>query len=330
MQDWNGLSADILRAKGFDVNSAVDRAILLSPWNSTAAQARGIKAPYAGYPTGASVGQTLRPYPQFGGITSKWTALGDSWYDALQSKVTKRFSHGFDFTGSFTWQKELSLGLDANNDAYNRNQNKYISSSSQPLVTVIAFTYKTPVFSANRLLRSVIRDWTISGVGRYASGLPIQSPGAQNNLNSFYFRANGSSFANRDGGQPLFLKDLNCHCIDPNKDLVLNPAAWTDPSAGQFGTAAAYYNDFRQQRRPAEQFGFGRIFALRESMSFQLRAEFFNVFNRTEMNNPASGNALQTRVTNSQGALTAGFGYINPGSLFSAPRSGQIIARFQF
>ena len=330
MQDWNGLTAEALRAKGFDVNNAADRAILVSPWTSAAAQARGIKAPYAGYPTGATVGQTLRPYPQFGNITSRWTALGNSWYDALQTKVTKRFSHGFDMTGSFTYQKELSLGLDANNDVYNRNQNKYISASSQPLVTVIAFTYKTPGFGANRLLRTAVRDWTVSGVGRYASGLPIQSPGAQNNLNSLLFRANGGSFANRVGGQDLFLKNLNCHCVDPNKDLVLNPAAWTDPVPGQFGTAAAYYNDYRQQRRPSEQFGFGRIFAFRESMSFQLRAEFFNVFNRTEMNTPASANALQTKVTNAQGLLTAGFGYINPGSLFSAPRSGQIIARFQF
>ena len=24
----------------------------------------------------------------------------------------------------------------------------------------------------------------------------------------------------------LFLKDLNCQCIDPNKELVLNPKAW--------------------------------------------------------------------------------------------------------
>jgi len=33
---------------------------------------------------------------------------------------------------------------------------------------------------------------------------------------------------------------LNCHCFDPNKEFVLNPAAWTQPSAGQFGAAAAF------------------------------------------------------------------------------------------
>jgi hypothetical protein len=330
LQDWNGLTAAQLLKDGFDINNATDRTILTSPWNSAAAQARGVKAPYAGYPTGFTVAQTLRPYPQFGNITSKWTALGNSWYDALQTKVTKRFSHGFDATGSFTWQKELSRGLDANNDVYNLAQNKYISASSQPLVLAIGFNYRTPAFTTNKLIRTAVRDWTFAGVGRYSSGLPIQSPLAQNNLNTLLLRVNGTTFADRVPGVPLFLKDLNCHCIDPNKDLVLNPAAWVDPPAGQFGTAAAYYNDFRQQRRPAEQLGLGRAFQIREGMSFQLRAEFFNVFNRTEMASPISGNALQSTVRNAQGVPTAGFGYINSQALFSPPRNGQLIARFTF
>jgi hypothetical protein len=330
LQDWNGLTAAQLLKDGFDINNANDRAILTSPWNSAAAIARGIKAPYANYPTGFTVAQTLRPYPQFGNISSRWTPLGNSWYDALQTKVTKRFSHNFDATGAFTWQKELSRGLDANNDVYNLAQNKYISASSQPLVLAFSFNYRVPALTANKLLRTVVRDWTVAGVGRYASGLPIQVPLAQNSLNSLLFRANGQSFANRVPGQPLFLKDLNCHCVDPNKDLVLNPAAWSDPLPGQWGTSAAYYNDYRQQRRPSEQLGFGRVFQIREGMNFQLRAEFYNVFNRTEIGNPTSTNALASTVRNSAGVPTAGFGYVNSQSLFSGPRSGQLVARFQF
>ena len=331
LQDWNGLTAAGLLSRGFDINNAADRTLLTSPLSSAAAQAdKRVKLPYPGFPTGNTVAQSLRPYPQFGTITSRWTALGNSWYDALQAKVNKRFSHGFDGTVAFTWQKELSRGLDAVNDAYNLNQNKYISAFSQPLVLAIGFNYESPAVTTNRLVRAVVRGWTISGVGRYSSGLPIQSPNAQNNLNTLLLRVNGSSFANRVPGVNPFLKDLNCHCIDPNKELVLNPAAWTDPPAGQFGTAAAYYNDYRQQRRPSEQFGFGRFFHFKESMSLQLRAEFFNVFNRTEMNTPSSGNAKQTAVFNPQGVPTAGFGYINATSLAFAPRSGQLIARLRF
>ena len=45
---------------------------------------------------------------------------------------------------------------------------------------------------------------------------------------------------NRVPGQPLFLKDPNCHCIDPNKEFVLNPAAWSEAAGGQFGGAAPF------------------------------------------------------------------------------------------
>ena len=252
-------------------------------------------------------------------------------------KLTKRYSHGLSLTASFTWQKELVLGAlsglaisqspQAVNDIFNRQQNKYISADSQPFQFVTGFTYLTPAVTTNRWTRLIVRDWNFSGVLRYASGLPIQVPTAQNNLNTLLFRG---TFANRVPGQPLFLKDLNCHCIDPNKDFVLNPAAWSDPAAGQFGSAAAFYNDYRYARRPTESLSFGRTFRVRESISFQVRGEFFNVLNRTQINNPDSGNALATQTRNTSGVPTAGFGRVNAGSLFSNPRSGHILARFQF
>ena len=73
----------------------------------------------------------------------------------------------------------------------------------------------------------------------------------------------------------------------------------------------------------------GRTFRLRERMSFSVRAEFFNIFNRTEMNNPSATNAQATQVV--QNGLTAsGFGYINTGSVAFGPRSGQLVGKFHW
>jgi hypothetical protein len=135
---------------------------------------------------------------------------------------------------------------------------------------------------------------------------------------------------NRVLGVPLYAVDLNCHCYDPAKTFVLNPAAWTNPAPGQWGTAAGYYSDYRYQRRPSESMSLGRIFRIKERSSFQIRAEFTNIFNRTEPNNPTSSNALAAQTRNSLGQTTAGFGYVNVGTVAVAPRSGQLIARFQF
>jgi hypothetical protein len=127
----------------------------------------------------------------------------------------------------------------------------------------------------------------------------------------------------------LFLKEPNCGCIDPNKDFVLNPAAWSDAPAGNWGYSSVYYNDYRWQHQASEQVSLGRSFQLREKISFQIRAEFFNVFNRMFLPGPSSGNPAQTQTRSSAGVPTAGFGYINATSA-GGQRNGQLVARFQF
>jgi len=333
----NALTPQRLLSFGLDIDNATDRTLLTSPMSSPAVIARGFRAPYAGFPTGATLAQALRPYPQFSSVSVSEAPLGDEWYDALQVKLTKRYSYGLQITSTFAWQKELNdmgqgygTAIDSFtgnvNNVFNRPLQKSISALSEPFVFSIGSTYQLPALGRNRWERAAIGGWTIGAILRYASGLPIPVPLAQNNLSSLLFQ---TTYFNRVPGKPLFLKDLNCHCIDPNKDLVLNPAAWADPDPGQWGTSAPYYNDFRYERRPNEQLSLGRIFRIREGMSFQIRAEFFNPFNRTYMNDPVATNPLLP-PTNSNGVLTSGFGYINPGSLNSQPRNGQIVARFQF
>jgi hypothetical protein len=243
---------------------------------------------------------------------------------------------GLDFTMAYTWSKNQTTVEDQDgttiptNDVFNRQLQKSLSREDQPHVFVTGFNYQLPGLSAsNWFTRQVLGGWTVGGILRYASGKPIRVPVAQNNLGTLLFRGTN---ANRVPGESLFLKDLNCHCVDPNQDFVLNPKAWSDPGPGQWGTAAAYYSDYRYARRPDEQLSFGKMFRMKERMNLQVRAEFFNVFNRLQFNNPDSGNALAAQVRNSQGVPTSGFGRINTGGVFAdrPARSGQIVARFQF
>jgi hypothetical protein len=291
----------------------------------------------------ATVAQSLRPYPQYGNISNwHWTPDGDTWYESLQLKATKRFSHGLEFGSNFTWAKQLTLGVEDDfgrgdgvitNNVFNRPNNKDLSVFDQPFQFVISGSYTTPRLSsgnkltANKAISWIARDWQIGTLLRYTSGLPIPSPTSTNSLATYYFQ---STLFNRVPGVPLYTEDLNCHCFDPNKTFVLNPAAWSNPLPGQWGTAAAYYTDFRYQRRPVENISIGRVFRIKERASLQIRAEFTNIFNRTEMNNPTVTNPTATPTTNNSGQTTAGFGFINNGTVFSAPRQGQLIARFQF
>ena len=193
----------------------------------------------------------------------------------------------------------------------------------------------------------------------YASGLPILAPASTNNLTSVLFR---STFYNRNPGVPMFLKttntvnpdgsttttttplsDLNCHCIDPTKDLVLNPAAWTNPVAGQWGAASPYYNDYRYQRRPSESMSLGRVFQFgteAHPMKLTVRMNLTNIFNRTYLQNPSSppppgtggpAPSTATATNKTTGLTTNGFGFINYNTgPFLPARQGTLEMRFSF
>ena len=335
--NYNAISEERLQAFGLSLNNPADLQLLSARLDSPLAAQRGFnRVPYAGFPASSTVAQSLRPFPQWGTVPSLWAPLGNSWYDSLQVKVTKRFSHGLDFNVAYTWSKTLTTTEDQDgtvvptNNVFNRDIQKTLSRSDQPHQLVVAYNYQIPTLSQNGFMRHVIGGWTLGGILRYASGTPIRVPTAQNNMGAFVFQGTN---ANRVPGEPLFLKDPNCHCYDPNKEFILNPRAWSDPAPGQWGTAAAYYSDYRTQRRYSEQMSIGKQFRLNErGMFFSVRAEFFNIFNRRYFGDPDSGNALSTQRVDANGVPIAGFGRINsagfPGDY--RPRSGQIVARFQF
>ncbi|MBV8732177.1 MAG: hypothetical protein JO336_20405, partial [Acidobacteriia bacterium] len=325
----------------------------------------------------------LVPYPQwYNGIPPfLGPPLGRTWYDSLQAKFTKRLSHGLTAQVAYTFQKELTNGVNSNtsyltpnapliNDIFNTALNKQLSGFDIPQEAIIAFSYITPKWGANssglKALSWLTRDWTISGLLRYQSGVLLRTPSSNNNLltelgvgssNNPALWGGGTTFQNRVNGQPLFLVNPNSH-FDPTTQLVLNPAAWKDVPVGQFGASSPYYSDFRWQRQPAESLSFGRVFRINERMSLQLRAEFYNIFNRlfyalpadsgpnglaglaavNPQTPPAHGNTYQTSnpATTQMGLLSAGFGYVSwvnggagsPGA--GQPRTGQIVARFSF
>ncbi len=369
--------------RGIDVRNPADAQLLNTQINSPLVTARYplLADPnnvYKGFPNTQTLGQALRPYPQWAGIPPfLGPPMGNNWYDALQVKLTKRFSHGLSGQVAYSWQKELTNGTNSNtsyvtpsapiiNDVFNKDLNKQISGFSQPQVLTISFSYTTPKLQGDgrafKVLSWLARDWIYAGVLSYRSGQILQTPDSAAGLlanlqrgftNNPAVWGGGYTLMNRVAGQPLFLVDPNSH-FDPTKQLVLNPKAWVEPAFGTFGASAPYMNDFRWQRQPAESMAFGRSFPMGKEGRFKLtvRAEFQNIFNRVfyaiPSNGPPGGFAPAITTTTptghayslsgTPGLLSSGFGYVNWYNGGSAntlgtgpqPRSGQIVARFQF
>jgi hypothetical protein len=367
--NYNALTPQgLLSQYGINVTNPTDAKLLNTPINSPLVVARfpwlaNPNSVYPGFPATQPLGQALRPYAQWLGIPPfLGPPAGNTWYDSMQAKVTKRFSHGMSVQSAYTWEKELTLGTNSNtayltpsppliNDVFNRGMNKEISGFSLPQELVISFSYITPKWKADtsafKGLSLVTRDWTVSAVLRYQSGQILQSPDSANGLlanlqrgpsNNPAIWGGGYTFLDRVPGQPLFLVDPNSK-FDPTTQLVLNPKAWVEPPYGTFGASAPYLNDFRWQRQPAESMALARTFRIKERASFQIRGEFQNIFNRLYYSAPSDSGATTITTPTGRantlsgvpGLLSSGFGFVPwLQGAGAQPRSGQLIARLQF
>ncbi len=337
--NYDAVSPAVLASRGLgDLTNATTRTLLSSTITSAVAVAAGFKLPYAGFPTSGTVLQSLRPYPQFSGIGQLWAPLGSSWYDALQIKMTKRFSHGLSATAAYAFSKSLDSSTNAGS-IYDRSSFKGLAVNDIPNILSLSVDYTVPAFGTirrNRFASALLADWRLGTIDTWQSGALLASPTSSNSIGSYV--ATGYTRQVRVAGVPLYLKDPNCGCIDPTQETILNPAAWQDQAAGVPGSNIVYYNDFRSQRRPIVSGGLGKTFKIRERMAFSIRAEFFNLFNQNlSLANPSTSSPA-TPPTRSNGLLTGGFGFLNYTGIVSnsvnsslpTPRTGQLVARFQF
>ncbi len=365
--------AQLLSQWGLNINNSADRTLLTTPISAASVQARfpqfaivnvngtpTVPSVYNGFPASQPLEQALRAVPQWGGV-SPWLGppLGKTWYDSMQVKVTKRYSHGLQAQGNFTWAKGDVIGAASDSsyylggqavsgDIYNYNDNKQLNQYVRPLAMTITFSYTTPKIAstgfAMKALSQVARDWQLGAVLRYQSGALIGDPASLNQLTQQLGRTNPLGFTNSFGnnyqnltGQPLFLiSNPNCGCFNPQTTQVLNPAAWTDAPGGTWGTAAPFYNNYRWQRQPAESMSFARNFRVGKEGKYnlQLRGEFFNIFNRTFLSAPSLANPLLPIGTiNSSGNVINNSGYgaiVTNGGAGTQPRNGQLVVKFVF
>ncbi len=364
----NYINQATLRNYGFTDFTSSDEAHLLtttvgnlSPAQQSTLAARGITGvPYSDFPTGGqNVRQTLRQFPQYSNSGLVAAPLGRTWYDALQINVTQRFSHGLSFNFNYTYSKNLELSNSV--DPFNRGLGKTVSGNDIPHVLRLTLQYQVPSFRdsnmawlGNRVVSSVLSDWSLGMYFNYQSAGRLNRPSSNGTvpISQFLGYGPGSAQLKSDGNgnymspwsvdwtdysgkhhtDPI---DINCHCYDPTKNVVLNPDAWTNIPNGQFGAQQDQLRFFRGIRRPTENANLNRLFRIKEGITLNVRIEFNNIFNRMFLPNPSTGGnfAAAPRTFNAgsnAGLYSSGFGTIVPTSGTTGMRTGQIIARINF
>jgi hypothetical protein len=217
---------------------------------------------------------------------------------------------------------------------------------TRPQAVIISGSYMTPGFASDnkglKAVSQVVRNWQLGWLLRYQNGAMIQTATSTNALESELARTGaytGTNFDNRVPGLNPLLVNPNCGCFNPQTTLVLNPAAWTNPGPGQWGTAAPFYNNYRWQRQPSESASFARNFPIGKErrVNAQFRMEFQNIFNRLFLSQPTTG-AISASPVVSNNLLTgfsnvysAGYGSVATiNGAGATPRSGQAVLRVTF
>jgi hypothetical protein len=113
-------------------------------------------------------------YPQFSSLTIDADNTGVTTYNALQTRVEKRLTHGLTVVSTFTFSKLMRNNMTS---VVNTRHYRSISSLDQPKLFRLAVAYAIPLHFAGsgyqRLLREVAGDWAVTGYLTMESGLPL-------------------------------------------------------------------------------------------------------------------------------------------------------------
>ncbi len=140
--------------------------------------------PFAGLLPGTGINnatiarrQLLRPYPQFGDITTSVND-GKSWYHSAQFGLQKRFSKGYTFGVSYTWSHWMQATEFLN--AADAAPTKMISDLDVPHRLAVSGVYELPFgrgkrfgSNASGFTEALIGGWQIQGVYTYQTGFPV-------------------------------------------------------------------------------------------------------------------------------------------------------------
>jgi hypothetical protein len=199
----------------------------------------------------------------------------DNRYNALQTKVTKRFTNGWSLLAHYTWQR--AVFNDADQFFFNRELNRGREDFDRTHIFVMANTYELPFGRGKRYLSNaskaanlIVGGFQFNATTTIESGLPF---------NVSYDRP--QTELDTGPNRPDLVGDPN---LGGPRNQFFDPTAFARPAAGTFGnlkrnslSGPGYW------RTDASLF---KKFAISETKELEFRIESVNVFNHVNLDQP--------------------------------------------
>jgi hypothetical protein len=244
--------------------------------------------------------QNRRPFPQWGTVLALESYVNSN-YNSLQVKVQKRFSHGVQFLASYTHAKSIDDGsergdgdrggFDGGDERNLRGYFRGLSGFDVRNRLVLSYIYELPFGKGKPLLSNlpvvadkIIGGWQLSGITQFQGGFPTSV------LLSGDILSIGLSADRPDVlSQPVINPgNPNCYISDPRNAacgssavsaFVMAPAA-----QARFGNAGR--NIIIGPGLKDWDANLSKNFQFSERCNLQFRAEFFNLMNNVNFNQP--------------------------------------------
>jgi len=239
--------------------------------------------------TNATPYNQLVPYQGFHSIRMSRN-VQSSHYNSLQAELHSQIRRDLNLQAAYTLSRAIDPASNANgvSDLTNVSNPYSVAYDNGPSgldrthIAFVNFIYDIPFLrdSSNKLLKSTVGGWQVSGIVTMQSGEPLNVTlgGATGNICNTLPNCNNRP--DRSGAITY------PHTVN----AWFSPASgFAIPAAGSFGSLP--FNSLRGPGRQNWNLSLFKKFVFSEARGSQLefRAEFFNAFNHTEWNNVSTG-----------------------------------------
>ncbi len=237
-----------------------------------------------------------RPFPAFGSMQTVGSNAA-SIYHALEVRLEKRFSSGLSFLSSYTYSKAIDdSSAEFNNDSddnfpqdsHNLPGERGLSNFDARHRWVLSYIYELPFGpkrkywnQATGVAGKLLEGWQVNGIWAFQSGQPYTPviPFDNSNTAEFADRPDRIGDPNAPGtaGGPA--------CAQTHTpDCWVNPAAFAASAPGTFGNAGR--GSLIGPGLKSIDFSLFKNTYFAETRMVQFRAEFFNLANHPNFENP--------------------------------------------
>lgn len=204
-------------------------------------------------------------------------STGDSYYNGLQAKFTKRFSNGLQALVSYTWSRaidDLSIFW-----PWDNRMNRASSARDIRHNLVASYSYELPVGNGKRwmsnapkIANAVLGGWTVNGITMMRTGAPLTIWAQSSQL--------GTGTSNR--------ADLTCSNVRTIGTIQnwFDTSCFANPAPLEFGNSSP--GVVRGPGLVNFDLSAAKSFSMGEKRSLEFRAELFNAFNTPHFGNPGT------------------------------------------